>query len=352
MTGDYEALTKFVQKEIIDAGLKLNELEITRSVIRSIIGRFEESGWSVEAIPDATTRHSRYKIISPDGSESLSMIGGKVYRHPAYTEQICRRKHLTKRMLELDGLPLPAGGDFSPREKEIAATYFDKLPKPVVVKATDSGASKGVSVGVRSRSDFELAWQHALAEGRNESNVLVEQFVKGVELRAFVIGDQVVSVIARIQPFVVGTGNSNLETLIAELHEARKVHYRTMKMPVVIDWDFVGLQGHNANSVPTNKEIVYLNPFNTPTIGALLVDVTGSACEGIKDIARRAKAAIPGLEIAGVDVLVEDLADETTAYVLEVNTSASLDLHRYVTHGNSRAIDEDIVDYFHAPYLN
>lgn len=352
MIGDYEALTKFIRKEIIDANLEINYLKITRSTILSITRQFEELGWSVEAVIDDTSRHQRHKIISPDGNLTLSMIGGKVYRHPAFTEQICRRKHLTKRMLELESLPIAAGGDFSPREREIATAYFKKLPKPVVVKPTDSGGSEGVTIGVSNPAEFETAWVHALAGARKNSNVLVEQFVRGVELRAYVIGDEVVSVVARIQPFVVGTGKNSLDELIKELNETRKIHYRAMKMPVIIDWDFVNKLGFEGNSVPEIDKIVFLSPLCLPSAGAFLVDVTRSVCNEIKDIARRAKDAIPHLEMAGVDILVEDLDDPNTAYVLEVNTSASLDLHRYPTHGDSRAIDEDIVNYFHEIYLN
>lgn len=81
-------------------------------------------------------------------------------------------------------------------------------------------------------------------------------------------------------------------------------------------------------------------------MGSFLVDVTGDTAEGIKDLARRARASIPSLEIAGVDLLVEDISDTSTATVLEVNTAASLDLHRYPTHGSPRQVDEDIVEYF------
>lgn len=344
MESGYEALTKFVREEIVDVGLKMNVLSITRSTITSITRRFAELGWSIEPISGTTSRH---RIVCPGGNEFLSMVGGKVYRHPEYTEQICRRKHLTKRMLDLEGLPMPTGGDFLSSEKEIAAAYFEKMPKPAVVKPTDSGGSMGVTVGVHDRAEFEAAWQHALDGGRSKSNVLVEQFVRGIELRAYVIGNDVVSVVARIQPYAIGDGKSRLGTLVQNLHEARKVNYRATKMPVVVDWEFVSKRGHDANSVPSDGEIVFLNPFSLPNVGAFVVDVTGSVCAGIIDIARRAKDAIPMLEMAGVDILVEDLKDEGTAYVLEVNTSAALDLHRYPTHGNPRAIDKDIVDYFH-----
>lgn len=352
MSSDYGALSNFVRKRIISPGLEVNHLETTRDAIRSMTEKFEGLGWSVVKIEDEKTRHRRHKLSSPDGQLELSMIGGKVYRHPSSTEQICRRKHLTKRMLDLDFLPTPVGADFTSSEKSIAAAFFEKMPKPVVVKPTDSGSSNGVTVGVIDSDGFSEAWEYALAEGRASSNVLVEQFVRGVELRAFVVGDEVVSVFARIQPFAVGTGDRNLRQLIADVHQARSVHYRADKMPVVVDWDFVGKNGYQSESVPANGEIIFLSPLNFPSMGSFLVDVTHDVSGEIARLAQRAKASIPYLEIAGVDLLVEDLDDVDTATVLEVNTAASLDLHRYPTHGAARSVDEDIVAYFHAQHLS
>lgn len=352
MSSDYLALTKFVRSRMLETALEINHLETTRDAIRSIITKFEELGWSVVKIEDEKTRHRRHKLISPDGNLELSMIGGKVYRHPSSTEQICRRKHLTKRMLALSYLPMPVGADFTPAERDIAKAFFEKMPKPVVIKPTDSGSSNGVSVGVADNDGFIGAWNYALADGRGSSNVLVEQFVRGVELRAFVVGDKVVSVFARIQPFAVGTGDRTLLQLIDDVHEARSVHYRANKMPVVVDWEFVARAGYNSESIPPEGEIVFLNSLNFPSMGSYLVDVTKDVSEEIAKLAQRAKASIPYLEVAGVDLLVEDLNDVATATVLEVNTAASLDLHRYPTHGEPRAVDQDIVSYFHAEYLS
>lgn len=179
MSADYDAIRRFIRSEILDLGLQMNHLEITRSAIRSITNRFGKFGWSVEAIEDPTSRHSRHQITSPDGRRALSMVGGKVSQHPVSTEQICRRKHLTKRMLELSKVPTAAGADFSPREKAVAMAFFEKMPKPVVVKPTDSGSSNGVTVGVSEKSEFEKAWDYALADGRTSSNILVEKIYKG-----------------------------------------------------------------------------------------------------------------------------------------------------------------------------
>lgn len=351
MISNYEALKRFLQTQLIDKGLEFNPLKTTKSAPAALLRGFREKGWSTERTFDGDRPTNRYTITDPSGSGILNLVGGKVYRHPEHTETICRRKHLTKRMLDFAGLPTAAGADFARDEFQVARAFFTVMPKPIVVKATDSGGSKGVTVGVFTEEDFDQAWDHALKAGRSSSNILLEEFVSGVELRAFVVGTRVVSVVARLQPFVVGDGKSSVNGLIDALNEKRSVNYRAVKMPLKVNWPFVGKQGHDETSVPDNGEIVFLNPFNIPSVGGLLLDVTDVVASQIKDIAQRAVATIPGLETAGVDLLVDDLKDESTASIIEVNTAAALDLHRYPTHGgNARAIEVDIVDYFHEQY--
>ena len=350
LSNDYEAITRFVQEQIIDVELPLNTLEITKPAVTSILRGFGSLGWKPLFDVSSTQKSPRYVIHSPNQQEVLQMVGGKVFRHPKRTETICTRKHLTKRMLELGQLPVAIGGDFLPEEKEIAVAYFEMMTKPAVVKPADSGGSAGVTVGVVDNLEFEKAWDNALAGGRKNSRVLIEKFVRGIELRAYVIGNQVVSIIARVQPFVVGTGSATVAQLIRDDNIARKINYRAHKLPVVVDWDFVKKWGHGENTVPRAGEILFLNRLSIPQVGALIVDVTASVSPSIKEIAVRAKSMIPDLEIAGIDILVNDLADSGSAYILEINTSAALDLHRYPTHGLAREVDKDIVDYFHQWY--
>lgn len=346
MPRNYTALEGFILHEMIQPGLEINPLKTTHSAIRAITSGFARQDWNIEVLPKLTGKHSQHRLASPNGQLVLKMIGGKVFRHPAHTEQICRSKNLTKKFLGLAGLPIPEGADFGPKEREVAKAYFGLMLKPVVVKPAGAGGSHGVTVGVTENEQFNSAWDYALSEGRNNSNVILEQFIPGFELRPYVIGDKVVSVVARIQPFVIGDGKTSLENLIVELHEVRRVNYRAMKLPVVVDWAFVSKQGAAFNAAPAEGEIIFLNPFCYPTIGASIVDVTDRVCDGIKDLALRAKNAVPGLEIAGIDILTEDLSTTHTANVVEVNTAAALDMHRYPTHGTPREIVDDIVSYF------
>lgn len=352
MSGDYESLTRFVREVLIEPELAYNTLDTTRSAILSITSTFGSLGWTVVPVEVEGSKQPRHEVTSPDGAVTLKMNGAKVFRHPYHTEKICQRKHLTKRMLEFDGIPTPMGVDFDRRDADIARAYFSRIPKPVVVKPTNSGGSHGVTVGVNEEYGFEKAWAFAVEEGGPQSNILIEQFVRGVELRAMVVGERVDSIVARIQPFVVGDGDSTMTTLVERAQEARNVHYRSKQLPIVVRWDFLDHNGYGAGTVPTDEEIVYLSPLALPADGALLVDVSNLVSPEVKQLAVDARRAIPGLEVGGVDIIIGDLSEVATAVVLEVNTAPSLNLHRYATHGTPREVQLDVVEYFHDQYLN
>lgn len=347
---DYGSIEQFVRAHMLDAELSVAPLKSTRSAIKGLARGFAENGWIVVDFARPDSRFVRNKLTSPDGKIELVMTGGKVFRHPPHTEAICRRKQHTKKLLELAGVPVPQGSEFERDDWAIAAAYFTKMPLPIVVKPTDARSSQGVTVGVASVEELEEAWNHALAAGSDSSSVLLEQFVRGVELRAFVVGNDVAGVVARVQPFVVGNGVSSVDTLIGELELERGVNIRAKRFPIEVQWDFVGRQNADRATVLPVGEFLFLSPFTYPTMGASIVDVTDLVSEGIIDLARRANRAIPDLEVGGVDLLVGDVEDASTAFVLEVNTAAALDMHRYPTHGESRMVDEDIVAYFHSVY--
>lgn len=351
MNTSYTAVKNFIQQEILDAGAEINRLDITRSAIKSITGKFSTLGWSVENTAREGESFSRHLITSPDGLETLKMTGGKVFRHPMATEVICRQKLLTKQLMSLAHIPHPVGISFSSSERAIATAIFPSIPKPVVVKPSNEGASRGVTIGVTSPEEFSAAWNTATQSKHADTRVIIEELVDGVELRAFVVGEDVVSTVVRLQPFVVGDGQATVNELIGQLRQEREINSRARVAKNEIDHDFLRSQRESEQSVPEQGKIVLLNRFTLSSRGAFVVDITSKVAPGIVDMARRAKNAIPGLEIAGVDLLVGDIRDASTAKVVEVNTSAALDLHRYPTHGPARNVDDDIVQHFHNDFL-
>ncbi len=95
-------------------------------------------------------------------------------------------KQLTKKILAYEGLPTPAfllTDDSEPYEETIARTA-EKLGFPVILKAADQGSSIGVLLA-ESAEDMRTA----LAEVyRYDHKIVIEQFIKGLELTVAVMG--------------------------------------------------------------------------------------------------------------------------------------------------------------------
>ena len=100
-------------------------------------------------------------------------------------------KNLAKKVFEQAGVPTPRAEIL-----DLAANQTPTLPAPLVVKPPREGSSVGVHI---VKSADELA--AALADAANYSNdVLVEEFVEGMELTVAVIDDKAYPVVHIIPP--------------------------------------------------------------------------------------------------------------------------------------------------------
>lgn len=116
--------------------------------------------------------------------------------------------------------------------------------------------------------------------------------------------------------------------------------------------EFLEARGYRKTSVPARDEIVIINPYIVLRYGSSIVDITDIIHPGIKQIAVKAAHSIPELEVAGIDLLVTDINDPTTARVLEVNTAPGPSMHKFATYGKTRDVELDVVAYFHSQFLD
>ena len=104
--------------------------------------------------------------------------------------------------------------------------------------------------------------------------------------------------------------------------------------------------------VPTAGETVFLRQNANLSTGGTACDVTAAVSADIKLVAERAARAV-GLDVAGVDLVVPDLAAtvaEVTA--IEVNAAPGLRMHIAPSAGSSQPVAEAIVDYLFPPGSN
>lgn len=260
----------------------------------------------------------------------------------AIAESISRDKDLTKTLLENCGLPVPEGRLVeSPEDAWDAA---EDIGLPVVVKPCDANHGRGVFIDLNTRQEVESAYTVALEEG---SGVLVERFVKGLEHRLLIVGGKLAAA-ARGEPiFIVGDGKSTVQQLLDILNSdpRRGLLEEHLLDPVLLEREpaaALELQRQNltTESIPAaGRRILLLRNGNVST------DITDLVHPSVAAAASLA-ARIVGLDIAGVDIVAEDiskpLADQAGA-IVEVNAGPGLLMHLKPSEGEARPVGQAIV---------
>ena len=257
---------------------------------------------------------------------------------------ICGAKHLTRGLLTAAGVPVPRGADFAPGELEQARAFVRSLGAPAVVKPSRGRGGGGVTVAVTTETGLEAAWARARATGERGDRILVEQQMEGVDVRAFVVQDAVVAAAVRVPAHVVGDGHSSLAALIEHKQREREHHAYLARMPLVVDERLLRATDRAPDSVPAEGQVVLLNGVANLHQGGESLDVTDLLAEPVKELAVRAVRAIPGLGVAGVDLMVRSLDDTAGAVVLEANTSANISVHHRPAYGRAIDVGAAIVD--------
>ncbi|GAA4413414.1 cyanophycin synthetase [Quisquiliibacterium transsilvanicum] len=260
----------------------------------------------------------------------------------AIAEGISRDKDLTKQLLSSCGIPVPEG-----RLVKDAADAWEaacEIGLPVVIKPYDGNHGRGVFTNLSTREAVEAAWTVARDEG---SGVIVERFVPGLEHRLLVVGGKVVAAARGEAAWITGDGRSTIRELIeSQLNtDPRRGSSEDFPLnPVRLDSAArleLSQQGFDPESVPADGLPVLIQRN-----GNVAFDVTDLVHP--KVAARVALAArVVGLDIAGVDVVAEDISrplEEQRGAIVEVNAGPGLLMHLKPAEGSPRPVGQAIVD--------
>ncbi len=266
-------------------------------------------------------------------------------RTSAIAGNIAHDKDLTKSLLASCGVPVPEGQVVdSPAAAWEAA---QNIGLPVVVKPSDANHGRGVSLDLSVREDIEKAFSVADAEG---SEVMVERYVRGDEHRLLVVGGRVVAAARGESLSVVGDGQSTVAQLIdSQLNndprrgEAEEFPLETIRLerePVMRL--LLERQGLSGESVPVagRRVLVQRN-------GNVAIDCTDDVHPEVAYAVSLA-ARVVGLDVAGVDVVAQDIRRPLEAQggaVVEVNAGPGLLMHLKPATGMSRPVGRAIVDH-------
>ncbi|HVG44486.1 MAG TPA: cyanophycin synthetase, partial [Longimicrobium sp.] len=264
----------------------------------------------------------------------------------AIAVEIAQDKDDTRRVLGNIGLPVPQGDTATTLDGalEVAA----EIGFPVLLKPLDASHGRGISGRLDNEDQVRSAWAVTSAYGRR---VVVERYVHGRDHRVLVVDGKLVAVAERIPAHVVGDGTSSIRALLeaANLDPRRgRGHTRTLtRLPNDgVTEEFLRTRGLTCASVPAEGEVVYLRATANLSTGGTSIDRTDdihpdnvTACE--------MAAGIVGLDIAGIDVLSQDISvpfRENGAVIIEVNAAPGLRMHTHPTEGAPRNVGAPVVD--------
>jgi cyanophycin synthetase len=338
-------------RELILAAVDDRPFDMTRTVaeLRDLVDR-HCLGPSTACIVDAAGERKIPSIRLNDGN--LVQLGygvkqrriwtAETDRTSAIAEGISRDKDLTKSLLASCGVPVP-GGQIVKTAAE-AWEAADDIGLPVVVKPVDGNHGRGVSLELINREEVEAAFALAEKEG---SEVIVESFIKGNEHRLLVVGGKVVAAAHGEIAAVTGDGHATvLELIDAQINNDPRrglTEDFPLNRVIVSEDPAVGLelqrQGYTPESVPAAGAHVLIQRN-----GNVASDCTDQVCAEVEAIAALA-ARVVGLDIAGVDVVAEDISrslESQGGAIVEVNAGPGLLMHLKPASGQPRPVGEAI----------
>ena len=340
---------------LINALINGNNYDVAAALKDTVsAGERERLGPSTEAIYQAAKK--RGIPVSRVGQENLLLLGWGKRQQKIWTTissktgmlatDLACDKDLTKKILADGALPVPEGQVVETSEAAVQA--MQEIGVPVVIKPLGGNQGKGVTLDIRKPEEAERAFSIA---AEFDSRVVVEQFISGRQYRLCMINGKLAAAAERIPAYVVGDGKSSIKHLVDIVNSDPRRGDGHEKPLTKISIDSVAIitlsrHGFTPESVPQQGEVVFIRENANLSTGGTAVDVTDIVHPETVKMAERA-AQLIGLDIAGVDIVVEDITKSLRegGAIIEVNAAPGIRMHQYPSAGKPRDVAAAIIDY-------
>lgn len=307
---------------------------------------------SVVIIKDAISRGIDYEILNESKSivlfknknkSEFVIEGNKTNRDSYIFPIITDDKYIAKQIMKENRLNVP---NAILLKKNMDSNDIELILKPfynskLVVKPRNTNYGTGITVFSKNATKSQIL--NAVKYAFNfDDNVLIEEYIKGMEYRFLVIDGKCLSVCHRRVASVVGDGKSTIKQLIEEKNK-EPWHYLTatpvkMDEPVV---EFLKLQGYDYDTVLPENKRVFLRTNSNCSTGGESIDMTETMPEYFKQVAEKAAKSF-NAKICGVDIIIEDLKKENYS-IIEINDNPGYSINEWPYEGKGQKIGTAIL---------
>jgi D-alanine-D-alanine ligase-like ATP-grasp enzyme len=246
--------------------------------------------------------------------------------------EVASEKDLAYDLLAEVKVPVPPHIVVKARDHHGALMFLEGGPTPCVVKPVrGGGGGQGVTAAVTTPKQLVRAMRRAALTSRD---LLVERQVAGDHYRILLLDGDVLDVLLRGRPRVVGDGVSTIEQLMFSEYERRlSVSVPDGLKPFAVDLDCLFTleqAGLHLQTVLRAGEATTVKTVTNVSGSRDCVTFAGIVSPQLVAEARKAAAAV-GVRLAGVDIVTLDPSVslvESGGVVLEVNPIPGL-VHHY-----------------------
>ena len=302
---------------------------------------------AVALIKDAILLGIDYEVLNEtksvvkfryDSKSEFVIEGNKTDRDTYIFPIITDDKFTSKEIMKEAGVNVP---EAILLEKDMDEEDIEFLLKPffnqkLVVKPRNTNYGTGITVFSKPATKKQIinAVNYAF---EFDTNVLIEEYVKGMEYRFLVIDGKCLSVAHRRIASVVGDGESTIRELINEKNK-EPWHFLTgtpvkMDEPVV---EYLKLQGYDFETVLPKDKRVFLRTNSNCSTGGESIDYTDVMPAKFKKIAEKAAKAFDA-KICGVDIIIDDLEKDGYS-IIEINDNPGYSINEWSYEGRGERI--------------
>lgn len=286
--------------------------------------------------------------ILPDGDFNMShpsksyTIHDGIVTH-SYNSDLARitmdMKEVTSRLLKSKGFNAPENTVFSKADLDRAWKWAESI-LPVVLKPYDGRMGELVFVNIDTHDEFKACFEKIVAEN---DEVLVEKFLEGKEYRFTYVNEEIVGIVNRVPANVVGDGEHSIKELIELKNAERKRVGNPIHKLLEMDGEterVLKKHHYTYESVPAKDTFVNLRDNSNISTGGDAIDVTAEISAETIEYIRQAMLSVPGVTVAGVDVLIN--GEEVN--IIEVNLDPMITLHHFPWVGEEIDVASKVID--------
>ncbi|MBD3330768.1 ATP-grasp domain-containing protein, partial [Candidatus Peregrinibacteria bacterium] len=250
---------------------------------------------------------------------------------------IMENKKVSKYVLRQAKISVPEGKEYT----DILQAEHDYplfKGKKIVVKPKDTNFGIGITILEKGeQKKYSKALRLAF---KNSHEVLIEEFIEGIEYRFLVIGKKVHGIVERIPANIIGDGKHSIKELINN----KNFIYRNL-YPIKMgeyEKDFLSSQKLTFNSIPKKGRQVFLRKNTNVSTGGDAIDKTDEIPQYFKTMAVKAAASAKA-KICGVDMIIPNLEQKNYS-VIEINFNPALEMHAFPHEGKKRKVAKPVLD--------